>query len=167
MHIQKTNALATVGGGAIIVASLMAPTAYGVGVPPPSPPQSPPTAEGFTQALVSGRPNVQLRPRYESVDEDNSKNNANAYTMRSIVGYTSKRWKAFWTKLEGEHVSHLNDTDYFDTTNFNKAQTDSLVADPENTEVNQAYVGIHWTDGPDFFDKTQSRVGRQRFTLRL
>ncbi len=165
MSVHHTPPFSSRTRGLFALALCTTSTAYGVGVPAPPAPVSPPEAAGFTQALVSGSPNVELRPRYEYVHEDNSKNNAEAFTIRSRVGYTSQRWNAFWMRLEGEAVSHLNDSDYFDTTDFSKVGTDSLVPDPAATEINQAYIGIHASNGPALLNKTQVRVGRQRLVL--
>ncbi len=165
MSMHASPHLSSSAAGVCVLALCTASTAYGIGVPAPPAPVSPPQTGGFTQALVSGRANIELRPRYEYVHEDNSKTNAKAFTIRSRVGYTSQRWKALWIGLEGEAVSHLNDSDYFDTTNFSKVGTDSLVPDPATTEINQAYLGIHASTGPALVRKTQLRAGLQRLVL--
>ncbi len=49
-------------------------------------------AEGFTEALTSGKGGVNLNLRYESVDQDNALADASALTLRTLLAlslYTS------------------------------------------------------------------------------
>ncbi len=43
-------------------------------------------ANSFEEILSNGKYSLQIRPRYEFVDEDNANDNANAFTVRTVLG---------------------------------------------------------------------------------
>lgn len=89
------------------------------------------------QNAASG-PTLDLRYRYENVDDDAFARNANAHTLRARFGY---RWVATpqWTVFaEGEYVEGLFNANYNSTTNGKSGFP--VVADPDATELNQAFV---------------------------
>jgi hypothetical protein len=91
----------------------------------------------LAQSPASG-PTLDLRYRYENVNDDAFARNANAHTLRARFGYrwvASPRWTLF---AEGEYVEGLFNANYNSTTNGNTAFP--VVADPDATELNQAYV---------------------------
>ena len=60
--------------------------------------------------------------------------------MRSTLGYETGRLNGFGAFIEFENVTDLGGDNYNSTTN---GETDySVVADPDGTEVNQAYLSI-------------------------
>ncbi len=108
-----------------------------------------------TLALAAGPsgPTLDIRYRYEQVDDDAFVRDADASTLRARVGYRwaiSSQWTAF---AEGEYVTHLFGDDFNSTTNGRS--TLPTVADPDETELNQAY--LNYADG-DF----KATAGRQR-----
>ena len=110
------------------------------------------------QALISGKPTIYLRPRYEHVEQENKPNDANAYTMRTMLGYRTGTWYGLSGYAEGINVGHIGPQDY----NDNPAVTNSpypTVADPDGTDVNQLY--IDYTGVP----QTLARGGRQSIKL--
>ncbi len=93
----------------------------------------------LAQNTTSG-PTLDLRYRYENVDDDAFARNANAHTLRARLGYrwvASPRWSVF---AEGEYVEGVFDANYNSTTNGNTAFP--VVADPDATELNQAYLSF-------------------------
>jgi len=93
----------------------------------------------LAQNTTSG-PTLDLRYRYENVDDDAFARNANAHTLRARFGYrwvASPRWTVF---AEGDYVEGLFDANYNSTTNGNTAFP--VVADPDATELNQAYLSF-------------------------
>ncbi len=54
-------------------------------------------AEDLGEALMGGKPIIDLRIRYEHVEQDNLANNANAYTGRARLGYGD----GFFLRLHG------------------------------------------------------------------
>jgi hypothetical protein len=114
-------------------------------------------AATFTEALTGGTPKLDLRLRYESVDQASALQNANAFTLRTRLGYETGEFQSFRAYVELENTTALGDDAYNSTLN-GKTQY-STVVDPENSEVNQSYIDYSG------FDSTLVRAGRQRIIL--
>lgn len=97
------------------------------------------------------------RYRYEHVDDKGSTKNANAHTIRTHLGYKSDIHWGVSGLVELENVAALGPDDYNSTTNGRAAFP--TVADPENSELNQAYLSYHDLPG------TVVSAGRQRLVL--
>ncbi len=115
------------------------------------------SAETFTEALTKGKTSVNLRYRYETVDENNAKQGAVASTVRLRLGYETGEFIGFGAKIEMEHLTALGSKDY--NSMANGKTTFSTVADPEFTEMNQAYLSYSG------FAKTKLKYGRQHIVL--
>ncbi|MFQ5644181.1 MAG: alginate export family protein [Thiogranum sp.] len=116
------------------------------------------SAISFTEALTGGKPKLDVRLRYENVDQDNATDDADALTVRTRLGYGTGSYRNFNAYVEMENNSALVE-DYNSGPGGNGKTRYSVVADPDATEVNQAYLGF---DGlPD----TSARLGRQRIIL--
>ena len=99
---------------------------------------------------------VEARYRVEGVDQDGPLRTATASTLRTRAGFESNPQYRFGVLLEGEDVHAIGAEQYNSTTN---GQTDySVVPDPEDTEVNQAYLSFQAYG-------MRTRVGRQRIVL--
>ncbi|MCB9748056.1 MAG: alginate export family protein [Candidatus Omnitrophica bacterium] len=94
--------------------------------------------ESLKDALMEGKPYADVRYRYEYVDQKNVNENAKASTLRTRLGYKSGKWYDFVGVIEGENVSYIGSDDYNDT--VNRRTDHPVVADPENTQINQAYL---------------------------
>jgi alginate export protein len=115
-------------------------------------------ADSFSDALKGGKVNLDMRLRYEYVDQDNTLSSANALTLRTRLGYTTAKFKGFDVMVEMENNAPVV-RDYNSGPGGNNKTEYSVVADPEATEVNQVFLGF---DGiPD----TPLKVGRQRIIL--
>lgn len=122
-----------------------------------------PEAElSFVEAWKSGTVNLSLRYRFEYVDDEAFPDSAEASTLRTALSYRTGVWKGFSLFLEAEDVTALPDDD-----DYNNAGAGSLnngvrgvpvVADPEVTDVNQAY--LRWQN-----DTVQVSLGRQAINL--
>lgn len=118
-------------------------------------------SESIADAVTAGKAHVDLRYRYEFVDQDGFNKNANASTLRTRLNYRTARWNGFSVFLEADNVSHIIVDD------FNSGMGTSppgksiypIVADPKGTEINQAYLDYNFSDG-NFI-----RGGRQRILL--
>ncbi|THK40406.1 hypothetical protein E8Q33_14205 [Methylophaga sp. SB9B] len=113
--------------------------------------------DSFMEALTGGKVSFSARARYESVKQDNDLKDADAFTVRSTLGYETGRLNGFGAFVEFENVTDLGGDNYNSTTN-RKAEY-SLVADPDGTEVNQAYLSYQGFD-------TVAKFGRQQITYR-
>ncbi len=113
--------------------------------------------DSFIEAMKSGKVSFSARARYESVEQDNALKDADAFTLRTTLGYETGRFNGFGGFLELEDVTDLGDDNYNSTTNGES--TYSVVADPEGTEVNQAYLSYQGFD-------SMLKFGRQQITYR-
>ena len=111
----------------------------------------------FVDALLNGKPIVDIRLRYEHVDQAGLPNNANALTLRSRLGYETAAFHDIKLLFELENITAIGAEDFNDTVNGNTAFP--VVADPEATELNRAQ--ITYTG----FENTTLTGGRQRILL--
>jgi hypothetical protein len=90
-------------------------------------------------AITGGKAHVELRYRLETVDQDPFADDATASTLRTRLNYQSGEWSHLSAFLEADNVTVIgNDKTYNSTVN---GVTDRpIVADPEYTEANQAYL---------------------------
>lgn len=104
-------------------------------------------------AIAGGKVNLDLRLRYESVDQNNALDDADALTLRTRLGYVTAPWRALVAFAEMENTSALID-DYAPATAGH-----SVVADPEGSEVNQ--YGLRYTGLPGL----AATLGRSKLIL--
>lgn len=69
----------------------------------------PAQADSLLDAVIDGKPLVHLRLRYEHDDQENKSHNANAFTLRSLVGWETKSFNNFSLHAEAIDVAKLND----------------------------------------------------------
>ncbi|MET0660138.1 MAG: alginate export family protein, partial [Steroidobacteraceae bacterium] len=111
---------------------------------------------GLQAAIVASKPIVDVRMRYENVDQDPLAKDAEASTLRIRAGFETGKWLQTSLLAEGESVIPLQD-DFNSTTN-GKTQY-PVVADRENHEVNR--LQLTNTALP----QTTLTLGRQRILL--
>ncbi len=101
------------------------------------------------------KPSLDIRARYEFGDTD-GKDVSHAFTFRERLGLKTKAWNGFSALIEGEFSQAAVDdyhggavgADPFDPAN-------TLIADPQTTELNQAYFQYEGFD-------TAFKLGRQK-----
>jgi hypothetical protein len=108
-------------------------------------------------AVRAGKPILELRPRYETVDQANLAHDAHAFTLRTRVGWETGGWNNLKALVEFEDVRHLG-AERYNTTVNGKIQY-PVVADPDVTELNRAQ--LTWTPNRMF----SAVLGRQRINL--
>ncbi len=108
-----------------------------------------------TAALAAGKPILNLRPRYEYVDQAGV-STGEALTLRTLAGWQTGRWAGLSGTLELIDVGRFED-EYNDTLNGKTRYP--VIADPDNTDVNQLY--LDYTGLAD----TRIRAGRQSIKL--
>lgn len=112
----------------------------------------------FMEALTGGKVSFSARARYENVEDEGNDKEADAYTLRTTLGYKTGAFHGFSGFIEFEDVAHLG-SDRFNAAGTNSEPTYPMVADPEGTEVNQAYLAYNNFD-------TTFKFGRQIITYR-
>ena len=113
------------------------------------------SADAFYDAVSGGKASLDVRTRYEQVDQDGIDDKADAWTVRTRLGYkTAELWKttAF---VEMEDVRVVAGVDDYapETAGY------PIIADARTTELNQAYLSIKPVEGLDIIG------GRQRLIL--
>ncbi|WP_189402662.1 alginate export family protein [Arenicella chitinivorans] len=98
-----------------------------------------------------------FRLRYETVDQDNALRDADALTLRSRLGYKSPTWSGFSAQVEVEDSTSLIDDFSVPPAGVKTGQY-SVIADPEVTEIDQAFVQYS-------NNIVTTKLGRQVFTL--
>ncbi|OGS93382.1 MAG: hypothetical protein A3K04_08300 [Gallionellales bacterium RBG_16_56_9] len=117
-------------------------------------------ADTLTDALTGGKASANLQLRYEGVSQNNALQNADAMTARLRLGYTTATFNGFGAMVEAESTTALGNKKYNSTAAGNPGLgTHSVVADPEATEINQAYLSYSGVAN------TTVKWGRQRIIL--
>jgi hypothetical protein len=117
----------------------------------------PTMAEDSKDGIDAIQPYINLRYRYEFVDQDGIDKHANASTLQAKVGAQTGTWHGFSVLAEAEAVLHLGSDRFFDSNN-GKTQYPTVL-DPEMVELNQLY--LDYTGLED----TLVRLGRQGINL--
>lgn len=102
-------------------------------------------------------PSLQIRPRWEFVNQDGKPDDASALTSRTMLGIVAKPLTDVVVGLQFSDASRLGDDDFNDTAN-GKANYPT-VADPDRTTVTQAYIEYGGVPA------TKLRIGRQIIDL--
>jgi len=94
-------------------------------------------ADSMINAIKSGKPTVNLRLRYESVDHDAAARQFDSgkhegLIMRTAIGYKTGSYKGFSSTVELEDISTVHQGDY--------ARTGNGILDPESADINQGYI---------------------------
>lgn len=114
----------------------------------------------LTDAIASGKSTLDLRYRFEMVDQTGISKKARASTLRTRLNYKTAAYYNLGAFIEVDNVSVAGTTQYNNATGLPDAKTEyPVVADPAGTEVNQAYLSYDGIAG------TTVKYGRQRLIL--
>jgi len=102
-------------------------------------------------------PGLDLRYRYEGVEQEGFASDADANTLRIRANLALREHLGFSGLLEVDHIEAVGSQDYNDTRNGNTEFP--VVADPEGTDLNQLW--LQYAPRAD----TRFRLGRQRLNL--
>jgi hypothetical protein len=114
-------------------------------------------ADPLTEAFTQGRPLIDIRLRYEGVDQYGFAKNADALTVRARLGYQTGDWNGFSALFEFDQISIPGSDDFNSTRNGKTAYP--VVADPSMTALDRLQVSYK----SDF--DTVATLGRQRIIL--
>ena len=114
----------------------------------------------LADAIGAGKAGLDLRYRFEMVDQTGISQKARASTLRTRLNYTTGSYTKLSAFLEVDNVSVVGSTKYNDATGLPSAKTNyPVVTDPVGTEVNQAYLSFTG------LSDTTIKYGRQRLIL--
>ena len=119
-------------------------------------------AATFVDAIMKGKASVNFRYRAENVDQAGFTNDALASTLRTKLKYETGAFQGFSAVLEFDNITQIGNDDYNSTTNgvFNKP----VIADPEITAVNQAYIAYTGIKNTTLLaGRTAHNIDNQRF----
>ena len=117
----------------------------------------PASGEGLDALVSGGQAKLELRYRFEGVEQDDKPATADANTLRLRLNLASGTVNGFSGFAEFDHVETIGDPHYNDTRNGLVQYP--VVADPQGTDLNQAWVQYAGAKG------TLVRVGRQRLAF--
>lgn len=127
----------------------------------PKVPSQPAEASFWNSSLVDSIKQGQLlynaRLRYEYADMKSLKR-SNALTLRNRLGYQTASFYGFQGLLEFEDVRFIGNDGNANLAGTNGEPLRTVVADPEDTEINQAWLSYSNWD-------TSLKAGRQRIIL--
>ena len=113
-------------------------------------------AESIAEAFSAGSASLNMRYRYETVDDGNpATKDADAHTLRSRLGFTTGSFYDLKAHADFEVVNTGGDFN----SGSNGAAGFSKVVDPKGEELNQAWLSYSGIEGSDL------KLGRQRIIL--
>lgn len=112
--------------------------------------------DAFLIAPEMGKINLDARLRYEDVDDNSALKDSDALTLRVRLGYLTPDFNGFKAYAELESTTPLGSRDYIDGRGHG---SDSPIIDPDNNELNRAWISYSG------FDNTLVKLGRQRIIL--
>jgi hypothetical protein len=118
---------------------------------------APAAGEGLETLVKDGKAALDLRYRYESVEQDDKPSTAGANTLRLRLNLTTGVVNGFSAFTEFDHIQVIDEEHHDDTRNG--LTNYPVVADPEGTDLNQAWLQYAAPKG------TMVRLGRQRINL--
>jgi hypothetical protein len=123
----------------VILAGALLATAF------PTPASADESADRFLDAVSKGRFSLNLRYRYEDVDQEGFDERGQASTLRTVAAYRTLWWKGLQVFLEVEDVHDLGLSGEHNNAGAgslgNAVADRPVIADPPLTEFNQAYLG--------------------------
>ncbi|HSR02511.1 MAG TPA: hypothetical protein VLM20_06915, partial [Methylophilaceae bacterium] len=99
-------------------------------------------AASFKEAITEGKFSANMKFRWENVNQKNNLDDANAYTLRTLIGYETKSINGFSINTQIYGLSPFND-DYNDAKKgdpITSRRTYSVIADPEDYDFHQIYL---------------------------
>lgn len=110
-------------------------------------------------ALAKGKLNLNVRLRYEQVDQSSLADDSFAPTIRTRLGYTTAPLYGFQAMAEGVNIAVIGPERNYNAAGSNHQPTRPVVADPPMTKLDQAWVGYTYTNW------VAAKVGEQQINL--
>jgi hypothetical protein len=117
-------------------------------------------SDSFFDSISGGDASLSFRYRYENVDQDGFSKDANASTLRTRLNFKTLDYKGFNFFVEADNLSQLFADNYNAGAGNSPGNTRyPVIADPDGTEINQAWFNYNFSEGNGV------KVGRQRILL--
>ncbi len=123
--------------------------------PPAAPTEA--KAENFGEAFTKGKFNLNAMLRYEFADQSNLRQ-SQLLSIRPRFGFTTANYLGFQAMVEAENITAITPDDDYNAAGSNGQPTRTIIADPETTEINQAWLSYSNFD-------TTAKLGRQRIVF--
>jgi hypothetical protein len=120
--------------------------------------QQPEEPFGIADSISRGRFTLELRPRYNRIDESDKAERTEGGTVRLTAGFESAPLQMTRVIVEGIHANHV-DPHFNDDPAFINTSPYPLLPDPRYTGFNRVYAEYQGVED------TRIRVGRQRARL--
>ena len=117
--------------------------------------------DALSNAVKEGKASLDFRYRFEYVDQDGIDEEAEASTIRSRLTLESGKIGGFKILLEADDVTSVGPNDYNSTENGKTEYP--VVADPEGTELNQAWLSYQGESLTTHAGRQRINHGNQRF----
>lgn len=114
--------------------------------------------ETFMEAMKDSKSSLAFRYRMEQVSDDAKEKDATANTLQTRLNFATGSYQGFSGFVEFDQVSELLEVDYNTGVGDPNYEDTATVADPEGTDLNQAYFQYSNTN-------TTVKMGRQRILL--
>ena len=120
------------------------------------------TYQTLASAIKGGSAKLDFRLRHEEVHVDNlGEDEARALTLRTRLNYTTARYQGLGATVEVDNITEITGDDHPTSPalkNSGNFPGKAIIADPEGTELNQAYLSYQ-------YGATEAKYGRQRINL--
>lgn len=116
---------------------------------------------GIIDAITAGKLDLNMRLRFENVDDNAATADANALTLRTALGYTTGKYNDFLARVLVQDVREVGVDDFNDGTGRSARRARyAVVVDPQETDWLEAYLAYSG------FENTTIKLGRQLITYR-
>ncbi|MGZ5652118.1 MAG: alginate export family protein [Usitatibacter sp.] len=109
----------------------------------------------FGDSLARGRLILEIRPRYNYIEETDHPLTTEGGTVRAVAGWRTAPWEGLRLTVEGIHADHLGAKRFNDDGALNATSPYPLLPDPRYSGVNQAHVEY------GSIEDTKVKLGRQ------
>lgn len=141
--MQGRECIALAAAGALLAAATAAP------------------ADGLASAIGAGEGGVELRYRYEFVDQESFDEDAHASTLRLRLNYETATWRSWSAFVEFDQVIEILADSFNSGAGTSSPARDvyPVVSDPDGPDLNQLF--LQYAEA----DRWRMRIGRQRIML--
>ncbi|WP_133407689.1 alginate export family protein [Parashewanella tropica] len=123
----------------------------------------PALADSNTGFLEGSSTNLNFRYRYENVDQQGIKEQADASTLRSRLTFKSGTFSNYRVLAEVDNVTRIGAERYNSGNNHDNVKGYPVVADPTGTDLNQLNVMYQGENGAFTLGRQRINLGNQRF----